>query len=103
MDFTKNEDRSITLTGTREGFTALRDTLVEAWDDGDTLVMELNAALDDGGAATLECRIDGDTLGEMVDVIEHDGTEEVQKLGAELRVMMDEHNDAVVREAEDGA
>lgn len=102
MDFTKNEDRSVTVTGTREGFTALRDTLIEAWDDGDTLVIELNDALEGGGAATLECRIDGDTLGEMVDVIEHDGPEEVQKLGAELRVMMDEHNEEALRQAEEG-
>lgn len=100
MQFTKNEDRSVTITGTREEIGALRDTVAEGWGEDDTVAEEISATLENESASTLEVKIEPDTLGELVDVLEAADHKEVATLGEDLRAMIEAHNDEAIRAAE---
>jgi hypothetical protein len=100
MQFTKNDDRSVTVNGTKEEVQALRDTVAEGWGEDDTLVEEISSIIENDSASTLEVRIEPDTLGELVDVLEAADHREVATLGEDLRAMMDAHNDEAIRAVE---
>lgn len=100
MDFTKNEDRSVTVTGTKDSFTSFRDTLAEGWGEDDSLVEEFTNVLSAESASTLTITIEPDAVGEVIDVLEAADDDELRELGDGIAAMIEEHNRKALEEAE---
>lgn len=101
MDFKKNDDASVQLNGTKDDFVKVRDALAEGWGEDDTLVEELSETIEAAGASTLTLNIERHVVGDVADVLAESGDEELSVLGTDLHAMMEAHNDAAFKEAEE--
>jgi hypothetical protein len=101
MDFTKNDDRSVNVTGTKDDMTKLRDTLAEGWGEDDSLVEEISHVIESAAASTLSVQIEPHVVGDVTDVLEGADDDDLRELGDDLRAMIEAHNDAVARAAEE--
>jgi hypothetical protein len=103
LDFTKADNRDVTLAGQEENFKRLRDSMSQAWGEDDDLVGELTDAIAGNSASTMTFVIESHLVGDVADFTSASEDDEERELGDALQAMIEEHNDAAIAAAEEQA